>query len=126
MKVILKNLSRKTIISSQCKIATTLTDFLFGLLLKRNHAILFKTRFGIHTIGLSKGIDVIVLDSAWKVVKTKNNLRSNRIFFWKPVYNLIIELPEGSIEKSKTMVGDQTNYVSPCFKTGGLDSWFLR
>lgn len=111
--MVLNNFSQKTILSYECKIATSLPDLLFGLLIKRNHTLLLKTRFGIHTIGLSKSIDVIVLNSAWKVVKFRKNLPPNRIFFWNPVFNLVIELPGGSIEKSNTKLGDQITKSPP-------------
>lgn len=114
--MILKNFSQKTVLSYKCKIATSLLDSLLGLLKKENHALLLKTRFGIHTFGLADDIDVIVLNSAWQVVKLKKNLSPNRVFFWNPAFNLIIELPKGSIEKSHTKIGDHITKSPPAIR----------
>lgn len=115
--MILKNISRKTILSEELKTAESLIDSLLGLLLKRNTSLLFKTRFGIHTFGMHKNIDILILDADYKVVKIKKSLAPNKIFFWNPKYNFVIELSEGTIKKSKTLPGDQlelTNSLHTC------------
>ena len=61
--------------------------------------MLFKTRFGIYTFFLREPIDVVVLDRSFKVVKLKEDLKPNKLFFWNPVYPYIIELPQGHIRK---------------------------
>ncbi len=110
--MILKNASKKTILSEELKIAASIVDSLFGLLLKRNKSLLLKTRFGIHTFGLSQNIDVLILDVNYKVVKIKKSLTPNKIFFWNPKYSLVIEIPEDIIKKSKTLLGDQLNITN--------------
>jgi len=59
--------------------------------------ILFKTRFGIYTFFMRFPIDVIILDNKYKVVKLKENLKPNSIFVWNPKYNIVLELPAGTI-----------------------------
>lgn len=105
--MVLKNISEKTIICKDLKIANSFLDRTFGLLLKRNNSLLIKTRFGIHTFGMHKNIDILILDSNFRVVKIKESLTPNKIFFWNPKYNLVIEMPESKILKSKTSIGDQ-------------------
>ncbi|MDD2823092.1 MAG: DUF192 domain-containing protein [Candidatus Daviesbacteria bacterium] len=105
--MILKNLSQKTILCSNLKIASTFFDNLFGLLRQSNQGMLFYTRFGIHTFGMTKNIDVLILDKEHKVVKINIGLHHNQLFFWNPKYNIVIELPEGSVNISKTKPGDQ-------------------
>lgn len=102
----LKNLTKNTIVSSEIKVADSFLDQLFGLLKRQNRALLFNTRFGIHTFGMYKKIDVLVLDSDLKVKKIKKDLLPNRLFFWNIKYNKLIELPEGTIAKSKTQIDD--------------------
>ena len=98
--MILKNLTTGKIICNDLKIAQSFIDRLFGLLIKSNpRNMLFKTRFGIHTFLLKEPIDVIVLDNNFKVVKIKENLRPNRLFFWNPKYNRVIELSSNTIKK---------------------------
>lgn len=111
--MVIKNLSQKTILSPECRIAKSISDSLLGLLKKDIDSLLLQTRFGIHTFGLSQDIDVIVLNHNWEVVKLKLSLKPNRLFFWNPAFNLIIELPKGAIEKSKTVIGDQLTKSPP-------------
>lgn len=98
--MILKKKSTGKIICRDLKPAETFLDTLFGLLIKSNpRSMLFKTRFGIHTFFLNEPIDVLVLDRSFRVVKIKSKLKPNRLFFWNPMYSLVLELPKGSIEK---------------------------
>lgn len=72
-----------------------------GLINKdKETAVIFETRFGIHTFGLKFPIDVLILNSQNKVVKHRLNLLPNRIFLWNPIYKTVLELPKGTI-KSK-------------------------
>lgn len=80
---------------------------IFGLVgQKKPEAIIFFTRFGIHTFFMQFYIDVLILDKSKKVMSLKENLKPNRVFFWNPKYNTVLELPSGSIKKSKTQAGD--------------------
>jgi len=77
-------------------------DKVIGLIgAKKPYTLLIKTRWGIHTFGVQFPIDILVLDKENKVVKMKNSLKPNRIFFWHPKYLTVIELPEGFVEKKK-------------------------
>ncbi|HYM65648.1 MAG TPA: DUF192 domain-containing protein [Candidatus Sulfotelmatobacter sp.] len=73
---------------------------------KTPQAIVFKTRFGIHTLFMKYSIDIIVVDKNKKVVLTKRNLKPNRILVWNILYDTVIELPSGSLYESKTTKGD--------------------
>ena len=80
---------------------------IIGLIGKKNpNPIFFKTRFGIHTIGLFYPIDVIITDKNYKVVKMRESLKPLRIFLWNPRYDTVIELPEGTIKKENIQIGD--------------------
>lgn len=92
------------------KEAKTFTDRFLGLLRPSNpRSLLFKTRFGIHTFGLKESIDIVVLDDKYNVVKLGEFIKPNRLFFWNPKYNLVLELPKGTIAKSHTKIGDILN-----------------
>ena len=108
--MVLKNLTKKTILTTDLKEAESLVDQIFGLLKQSNpRSLLFRTRFGIHTFGLKDSIDVLVLDKTQKVVKLAQ-VSPGSLFFWKPLYNLVIELPKGVLKKSKTKTGDILNF----------------
>lgn len=72
---------------------------------KEIESIYFETRWGIHTFGLRKPIDVVILDTHNQIRVLKQNLKPNRIFFWNPRYYQIIELPKGYILKNGIKVG---------------------
>lgn len=110
--MILNNITQNTIVTKDLKEATSFLDLSLGLLRKSNpRSMLFKTHFGIHTFFLTEPIDVIILDSHLKVVKMKENLKPNRLFFWNPKYYLVIELPQQSIKLSKIQLQDQLSVI---------------
>lgn len=69
------------------------------------YALLIKTRFGIHTLGMRFPIDVIVLDAMHRIVKIRKTLRPGNIFLWHPRFDTVVELPAGTIEQKKLRVG---------------------
>lgn len=105
MKII--NPSRKTTITNSAKKLDNLWGKTLGLLIKgQSNSLIFKTRLGIHTFFLKEPIDILVLDKNMMVVKVRSSLKPFRLFFWNPKYDLVVELPMGSIKASKTQVGD--------------------
>lgn len=108
----IKNHTRHTLIAQNCKHATTLIEISLGLhWLNNPPELLFKTRFGIHTLFLKKPIDVIVLSDKFRIMRIQQNLKPNHFFFWNPRYKWVLELPVGAIKKSHTQLGDQLNFA---------------
>lgn len=102
----LRNITKKTIISEKIEIVNGISKTV-GLLGKNKpKTIFFKTRFGIHTFFLKFPIDVIILDTKNRVIFLKKSLKPNRIFLWNIKFNKVIELPQESIDNSKTELGD--------------------
>ncbi|MCL5438762.1 MAG: DUF192 domain-containing protein [Patescibacteria group bacterium] len=100
-------------IKLKVKILRSFKEKTIGLLnAKKAIPVFIKTRFGIHTFGLKFSIDVLVLDKNDKVVKISKNLRPDRIFLWNPVFNKIVELPSGEINKNKIKIGDKIRIIS--------------
>ncbi|HBL52403.1 MAG: hypothetical protein A3D24_04440 [Candidatus Blackburnbacteria bacterium RIFCSPHIGHO2_02_FULL_39_13] len=105
------NRTKKTTISTNAKLLTSFFDKSIGLLKKENpKCLVFKTRFGIHTLGLVSPIDVAILDNCNKVVKLRILVKPNRIFLWNPKYSQVVELPENTIKISKTEIGDLISF----------------
>lgn len=93
--------------------ATKIQDRMVGLLKdKKPRALLIHTRFGIHTIGMRFPIDVLILDKHHKVMATKQCLKPYRIFLWNPKYSTVLELPAGTIERSKTELNDEIRIMN--------------
>ncbi len=106
MKIL--NLTQKTAISSDAKIAESLSDQLFGLLNPKNpRTLIFYTRFGIHTFGLKTAIAVLVINNKYKVIQ-KTIVKPWRIFMWNPKYGIVVELPVSDMDK--VHVGDVTSF----------------
>ena len=103
---VLKNKTKKTVISKDLKVFKSALEKTLGLLGKKEQTVLFKTRFGIHTFFLKTPIDVMILNNEYKVVKLKKELRPNRIFLWNPKFEIVIETQSGKIKESKTEKDD--------------------
>jgi uncharacterized membrane protein (UPF0127 family) len=102
-----KNITKKTIVAKQVVEANGMLQKSFGLLLyKAPKAMLFQTRFGIHTFFMRYPIDVVILDKEFKVVALKIDMKPGRIFVWNPRYEYVLELPQGSIVETKTSLHD--------------------
>ena len=89
------------------KEARNLKEKVIGLIGKEKPvSLLIKTRFGIHTFGLKFPIDILILNNENKVVATRKSLKPNKIFLWNPMYEKVIELPSGTIEKKAIKMSD--------------------
>jgi uncharacterized protein len=98
--MVLKNLITSKTVCTDLKICESFKDRMFGLLIKSNpRSLFFKTRFGIHTFFLKEPVDVLILDERMKVRKIKQNLKPNQLFFWNPLYSIVIELSRGTVKK---------------------------
>jgi len=61
----------------------------------------------LHMLFVFYPIDVIFLNKDKKVVEIKGNFRPFRFYIPKKRAMYVIEVPEGSIERSKTELGDK-------------------
>jgi uncharacterized protein len=61
----------------------------------------------IHTVGMAFSIDVVFVDKKYCVLGVRNAVRPFRItrVFWKAIG--VLELPAGTINASRTEIGDQ-------------------
>lgn len=95
-------------VTLKVKILRTLIEKSVGLIgVKCAYPIFFTTRWGIHTFGVRSPIDVLILDKGNHVVLIRHRLPPNRILFWNPIYNRVIELPPGTIVKRRITVDTQ-------------------
>ncbi|HWY79490.1 MAG TPA: DUF192 domain-containing protein [Candidatus Sulfotelmatobacter sp.] len=102
------NKTRNTTLAKQLIIPQKLLDQSFGLLkYKTPVAMLLQTHFGIHTFGMHYPIDVLILNKNKQIVAVGENIKPNRIFLWNPQYETVLELPPGTIERTKTKNRDK-------------------
>jgi len=110
----IKNDTRKKTISTRFRKVTSVAGKTIGLMFKKNpESLVFvfsrETIVPLHTFFMKFPIDVLFLNEDWKVVELKENLEPYRYYWPRKKAKFIVELPEGSILKSKTAVGDVLN-----------------
>ncbi len=111
----IKNHTNKKVISSKCRQIKSVFGKTIGLMFKQKpESLVFvfsSARFvPLHTIFMKFPIDVLYLNEDWKVVELKENFVPYSYYTPKRKAKFIVELPEGSILKSKTKVGDIVNF----------------
>lgn len=74
--------------------------------LNKDLGVFMKTHFGIHTFFVAKPLDIVILDKNRKVKRLEKKLKPGKLFFWNPIFNSVLELPQGSIDKLEIKKGD--------------------
>lgn len=105
------NASKHTWLATTVRKADNFMTRLVGLL-KRNalgpeEALWLIPSKGIHTIGMKFPIDVVFLDKNSVVLEAISGLAPYRITAVRLRGHSILELPKGTVQKSRTEVGDQ-------------------
>jgi uncharacterized membrane protein (UPF0127 family) len=112
----LKNSTKKTIISKKTKICSTILSKTIGLMFsrKQERALIFvfrkEIRESLHMFFVFYPIDVIFLNKDKKVVEIKKNFRPFAVYLPRNRAKYIIEAPAGSVKRSKTRVGDKISF----------------
>jgi uncharacterized membrane protein (UPF0127 family) len=111
------NKTRESFLSLSVTAADTHLARLKGLLgrlrLKSDEGIWVVPSQGVHTIGVLVPIDLIYLDSGYKVLHTIESFGSFRIGPIRRHSASVLELPTRTIYSSQTQVGDQLLICSP-------------
>jgi uncharacterized membrane protein (UPF0127 family) len=105
------NLTKKTWLATKVRKADSFVTRLVGLLkrtqLGPEEALWLMPSKGIHTIGMKFPIDVVFLDKNSVVLATVSGLAPNRLTSVRWRGQSVLELPKGTLQKSRTEVGDQ-------------------
>ncbi|MFH1360168.1 MAG: DUF192 domain-containing protein [Candidatus Omnitrophota bacterium] len=111
------NATKGCVIADEAQIAASWSSRLKGLLgrreLKGNEALVIKNCNSIHMFFMRFAIDAIFIDGKDCVVGCVRNIRPFRVspIFWKA--SCVIECPIGTIESSKTEIGDLIKIEEP-------------
>jgi uncharacterized membrane protein (UPF0127 family) len=108
--MVLINVTKHAVVSDRCLFANSVLKRMVGLLnrkaLAASEGLLIDRCCNIHTFGMRFPIDVVFLDHGLRVLRTVGALRPWRTCAArKAVY--VLELPAGSIERSRIQAGDQ-------------------
>ncbi len=108
----LLNKTRETTLAEQIIEAKSFRDQTLGLLAYETPvAMLLKSSFGIHTLFMKYPIDVLILDKNNRVAALRKRMQPNTFFVWNPLHRTIIELPEGTIAMTKTVLQDELLFI---------------
>jgi uncharacterized protein len=105
------NANRKTTVMQSGKVADTMWTRLKGLIgvqhLIHGSGLMISPCNSIHCMFMSIPIDVLYVDKENKVVGLTANMKPWRLgkMYWKAKY--VLELPVGTIVRSRTEIGDQ-------------------
>ena len=112
----IKNTTRRIAISKHCVICKShwrkARGLMFTLSMKDSLLFIFEKekRWGLHMLFVFYPIDVIFLDKDRKVADIKENFTPFSFHTPKKPCLHIIELPKGSVRKSRTSLGDRIEF----------------
>ena len=112
----IKNLTKKTVISRHGKICDSILAKFTGLMfsLKQKSPLIFKFNreqvISLHMVFVFYPIDVLFLDKNKVVVDFKENFNPFTFYSSKRKSMYAIELPNGTVKKSKAKVGDKIGF----------------
>jgi uncharacterized membrane protein (UPF0127 family) len=110
-EVFVYNKSKETFLSFRVRVADSVLSRLIGLLgrrsLKPDGGVWIVPANSIHTVGMLFSFDLVMIDKDFRVVNVKEMVRPFRVVWPKLRAESVIELPQHTIFRSRTQVGDQ-------------------
>ena len=110
----IKNTSKKTVLAKKIKFCRNFLNKSIGLILHRklkDEALIFvskkEKKIPLHMIFVFFHIDVLFLDKNKKVIEMLNRFRPFSCYAPNKKASYVIELPENTIKKTKTEIGDK-------------------
>ncbi|MBI2653433.1 DUF192 domain-containing protein [Candidatus Woesearchaeota archaeon] len=114
--MIVKNLTKKTAMGKNAKLVDGVISQSIGLMFskKQNKDLIFKfskeKTISLHMFFVFYPIDVLFLDKNKIVVDKKENFKPFAFYKSKEKAMYAIELPDGTIKKTKTEIGDRVEF----------------
>ncbi|MFH1510137.1 MAG: DUF192 domain-containing protein [Candidatus Woesearchaeota archaeon] len=107
----IRNLTRNTVLAEKFTLCASSLSKAVGLMFSfRPRTLVFvfnnPIRPSLHMLFVFFPIDVVCLDALKRVVAVKEKFRPFTFFGSNVLCNYIIELPAGTIKKSRTMIAD--------------------
>jgi uncharacterized protein len=106
----ISNRTRGTAIATDARFARTSKERTRGLLdrdsMPEGEALVFERCRQVHSFGMKFEIDVLFLDRRGLVARAVSGLKPGRLTAWVPRARTVVELPAGTIARSRTSKGD--------------------
>jgi uncharacterized protein len=112
-----KNETRKTVIAAKSKIADSLLGRSVGLMFSKptDAAMVLKfprdTLINLHTYFVFFPIDIVFVNNKMRVVETVESMKPFKTYSTKRKSKFVIELPSGTVKKSKTKLKDRITFL---------------
>jgi len=111
----IKNITKDKILAQNCNICRNFLTRGVGLMFKKKMtptvlAFRKQNTAAIHTYFVKHYLDVLFLNDQWEVIDLIEGLQPKNFYTPKQKAMFVVELPEGTISKSKTSVGDVINF----------------
>ncbi|MBI2687102.1 MAG: DUF192 domain-containing protein [Acidobacteria bacterium] len=114
VKLLIKNVSRNSVVTTNADIADTSQKRRTGLLKHDNLAagegLWIVPCEAVHTFGMKFPIDVLYLSRQKRVLKIRDNMRKSRMSLCLRAHS-VLELPAGRAAETGTVVGDQLEFT---------------
>ncbi len=104
---IINKTKNTTLIESHSNLNGILDKIIGKIKYRTDAGVVFNTRFGVHTFFMDNAIDVLILDRKFIVRAFNKRMVQNKVFLWNPRFDIVIEVPSGRIDKSRTEIGDK-------------------
>src|ERR1700756_3482725 len=109
--VFVYNKTKETFLAFRVRVADSVLSRLVGLLGKKSlqpdGGVWIVPANSIHTVGMLFSFDLVMIDKDFRVVNVKEMVRPFRVVWPKLRAESVIELPQHTIFRSRTQVGDQ-------------------
>jgi uncharacterized membrane protein (UPF0127 family) len=113
-RIVVKNLTKSSVLADRAGVANTPETRNRGLLkhvsLEKGDGLWISPTQAVHMFFMKFALDLVYLDRQKKVVKVRRNLKPWRISGALKARS-VLELPVGTIDDSRTEVGDQLEFV---------------
>lgn len=110
-EVFVYNKSKETFLSFRVRVADSFLSRMIGLLgkrsLKPDGGVWIVPANSIHTVGMLFSFDLVMIDKDFRVVNVREMVNPFRIVLPKLRAESVLELPQHTIFRSRTAVGDQ-------------------
>ena len=113
----IKNLTKKTVLASKTKILKSDLLKAIGLMFSRklkDKGLVFifnyESIIPLHMFFVFYSIDVLFLDKNKKIVDIKENFKPFTLYNNKKQAMYVVELPNETIKKTKTVLGDKISF----------------
>ena len=114
-RITVKNLTKVSFLADRAGVANTPETRNRGLLkhtsLAKGDGLWISPTQAVHMFFMKFALDLVYLDRQKKVVKVRTNVKPWRLSASLRAHS-VLELPVGTIEESRTTVGDQLEFIN--------------